>query len=124
MNRYKEWIKRAKSDYKFSCIPIEDDMYYEDACFHAQQTVEKAFKGLLLYYGFETSFTHDISLLIKELKKYTDVPTKLNKSIELTKYAHKTRYPGNYKDIPEEEYKRMIEIARDCLVWVESKITE
>ena len=51
MNRYKEWIKRAKYNYKLAVIEIDEDTVLEEMCYNAQQAVEKAFKGLIIYYG-------------------------------------------------------------------------
>ena len=38
---YKEWLKRAKSNLKMSKIKKDEDIYYEDLCFEAQQCAEK-----------------------------------------------------------------------------------
>ncbi|MDR0289452.1 MAG: HEPN domain-containing protein, partial [Treponema sp.] len=55
MIRYEEWINRAKGSLTLSKleknIAASDVFYYEDLCYQAQQAVEKAFKGLLIYFG-------------------------------------------------------------------------
>jgi len=122
MKHHTEWIKRAKSDYLFLNKQIEEGQYYEDYCYHAQQTAEKALKGLLIYYGTEPEFTHDIGVLIKRLKNHVEIPDYIRESVELSKYASKTRYPGDYYNVPEDEYKRAVDIAKKCLDWVESKM--
>jgi len=124
MNQYIEWINRAKSDYKFASVTIEEGMYYEDSCFHSQQAVEKAFKGLLIYHGVEPTFTHDIGYLLLEIEKLMEIDESIKLSKHLTKYAVRTRYPGPYEDVPIEEYKKALEIAKNCLDWVEKKIEE
>ena len=122
MARYEEWIERAKGSFEIAQIKIAGHIYYEDLCYQVQQAVEKAFKGLLIFYGVEPEFTHNIELLIKELKKSTDIPEKVYEATELTTYAVQTRYPGEYDDITKEEYEKAIKIAKDCLNWVENKI--
>jgi HEPN domain-containing protein len=67
MKRYESWIDRAKSSYDLSKAMISNNIYFEDLCYQAQQTVEKALKGLLIYYGVEPAFTHNISILLNEL---------------------------------------------------------
>jgi HEPN domain-containing protein len=42
--------------------------------------------------------------------------------MKLTNYAVQTRYPGEYDEITKEEYEKAINIAKDCLNWVENKI--
>jgi HEPN domain-containing protein len=124
MARYEEWIERAKSSLELAQAKSIRHIYYEDFCFQLQQAAEKALKGLLIYYGVEPEFTHNISKLITNLEEHTEIPKNVRKSINLTNYAIQTRYPGEYTDITKEEYEESIIIAKDCLDWVESKIDE
>ena len=124
MNQYIEWINRAKSDFKFASVTIEEGMYYEDSCFHSQQAVEKAFKGLLIYHGVEPAFTHDIGYLLLEIEKLMEIDEPIKQSKYLTKYAVRTRYPGPYNDVSIEEHQKALIIAKNCLDWVEKKIEE
>ncbi|GHV58004.1 DNA-binding protein [Spirochaetia bacterium] len=124
MERYEEWIGRAKSSYNLATVSIIPNIYYEDLCFQIQQSAEKALKGLLIYYGIEPDFTHNIGILLKELEKLTEIPENVTESIKLTKYAVQTRYPGEYDEITKEEYNRAVEIAKTCLEWTENKIKE
>jgi HEPN domain-containing protein len=100
MARYEEWIERAKSSLELAQVKIIRYIQYEDLCFQAQQAVEKA---LLIFYRVEPEFTHNIELLINELKKFTDIPEKVNEATQLTNYAVQTRYPGEYDEITKEE---------------------
>jgi HEPN domain-containing protein len=91
-------------------------------CFQLQQAAEKALKGLLIYYGVEPEFTHNIEILLKELKPFTEIPESIKEATKLTKYAVITRYPGEYDALTKEGYEEAVEIARECLDWVENKI--
>ncbi|MCL1834321.1 MAG: HEPN domain-containing protein [Leptospirales bacterium] len=122
MARYEEWIERAKSSLELAQTKIIRHIHYEDLCYQSQQAVEKALKGLLIYYGVEPEFTHNIGILLTELKKFTEIPENIKDTTKLTKYAVTTRYPGEYDEITKEEYKQSIIIAEDCLKWVEEKI--
>jgi HEPN domain-containing protein len=68
MERYESWLDRAKSSLEIAGTRNSNFVYYEDLCYQAQQTVEKAIKGLLIYYKVEPQFTHNIGVL-KENKK-------------------------------------------------------
>jgi len=122
MTRYEEWIERAKSSLELAQAKIVHYIYYEDLCYQSQQSVEKALKGLLIYYGENPEFTHNIEILLKELKKFTEIPENIEDAVLLTDYAVQTRYPGEYDEVTKEEYERSVKIAKDCLNWVESKI--
>jgi HEPN domain-containing protein len=124
MERYESWIERAKSSLELAQAKIIRHIHYEDLCFQLQQAAEKALKGLLIYYGFEPEFTHNIEILLKEIKNFTEIPENIKEAAQLTNYAVQTRYPGEYDEITEEEYEKSIKIATVCLDWAENKIKE
>ena len=122
MERYESWIERAKSSLEISKLAVNANIFYEDLCFQSQQAAEKALKGLLIYYGVEPEFTHNIGLLLKVLEGFTDIPETIKEAAQLTNYAVQTRYPGEYDEITKEEYEESIQIAKACLEWTEHKI--
>jgi HEPN domain-containing protein len=125
MELYEVWIERAKSSYEIAKTIVKSDIiYYEDLCYQSQQAVEKSLKGLLVYYGINPEFTHNIILLLNELEKFTEIPEKIKLSTNVTKYAVLTRYPGEYDVITKENYEESLRIAKDCIEWTENKIKE
>jgi HEPN domain-containing protein len=124
MERHESWIDRAKSSYELSKATINNNIYFEDLCYQAQQAVEKSLKGLLIYYGVEPEFTHNIGRLLNELEKFTEIAENIREAMDLTNYAVQTRYPGEYDDITKEEYEKAVKIAKSCLDWVEKKFKE
>jgi HEPN domain-containing protein len=124
MERYESWIERAKSSLELAQAKIIRYIHYEDLCFQLQQAVEKALKGLLIYYDVEPEFTHNIEILLKELKKFTEIPENIKKAAQLTNYAVQTRYPGEYDEITKEEYEKSVKTAKECLEWTENNIRE
>jgi len=128
MARYEEWIKRAKGSLKipktFINITADTEFYYEDLCYQAQQAVEKALKGFLIYFEAEPEFTHNIETLLEELEKFTEIPVNIREAIDLTKFAILTRYPGEYEEITKEKYEKAVKTAQECLDWVEQTIKE
>ncbi|GHV77363.1 hypothetical protein AGMMS49942_21840 [Spirochaetia bacterium] len=123
-NDYKTWIDRAKSSLAISKIKSDENIFYEDLCFQAQQAVEKALKSLLVFYNVDPERTHNLVSLIKELSKHIDIPEDVNETVVLNDYAVQTRYPGDYTPIEEEEYNNAIVIAENCVKWIEKKIKE
>ena len=122
MERYESWLERAESSYELSKANINQIIYLEDLCYQAQQSVEKAFKGLLIYYGIEPEFTHNIGILLNEIEKFIEIPDNIKESMNLTNFAVQTRYPGEYADVTEEEHENAVKIARVCLDWVKKII--
>jgi HEPN domain-containing protein len=80
MERYESWIERAKSSLELAQAKIIRHIHYEDLCFQLQQAVEKALKGLLIYYGFEPEFAHNIEILLNELKNFIDIPENIKET--------------------------------------------
>ena len=119
---YKLWIDRAKSSLAISKNKSDENIFYEDLCFQAQQAVEKALKGMLIFYNIEPEKTHNLVLLIKELSKYISIPEEISETAILNDYAVQTRYPGDYTPIEEEEYKNAIKIAENCVNWIENAL--
>jgi HEPN domain-containing protein len=124
MERYETWFDRAKSSLEIAGTRNSDLVHYEDLCYQAQQAVEKAIKGLLIYYNVEPQFTHNIGVLLEEVEVYVNISDEIKEAIKLTKYAVQTRYPGEYDDVTKEEYEDAIKIAKKCLDWVEEKAKE
>jgi HEPN domain-containing protein len=124
MERYETWIERAKSSLEISKIAVNVNVQYEDLCFQSQQAVEKALKGLLIYYGLEPEFTHNIGILLNELEKVTEIPENIKETTKLTKYAVITRYPGEYDELTKENYEESLKIAKECLEWAKKTIKE
>ena len=123
METYKEWIKRAEGSFLVAKkLAKEEDLYFEDLCFHLQQSVEKALKGLILFYGGELRKTHDLSVLIGLLEQYVEVPDHILEVIRLDIYAVETRYPGDYVAVTREEFEAHLEVVEQCFEWIESII--
>ena len=99
------------------------DVYLEDLCFHAQQAVEKAVKGLLITHGVGFPFVHDLAFLSSLLEETgEDVPDAVLRAADLTDYAGLTRYPGPYEPVSEEERADAINVAEVVVRWVEERV--
>jgi len=115
----KSWLDRAKSSLAMSKNKFDKRIFYEDLCFQAQQAVEKALKGLLIFHNIEPEKTHNLVSLIKELSKHITVPKEISETVILNDYAVQTRYPGNYTSVEEEEYNQAVKVAEECINWID-----
>jgi HEPN domain-containing protein len=122
MELYEKWFISANSSYKSALGKNDEDIKYEELCYYLQQAVEKALKGLIIFYGEQHENTHIINKLLKAIRKYTEIPDFINKSEILTDYALNTRYPGDFEPITKEEYKETVQITKECLDWVFDKM--
>ena len=119
MSLIKDYIKRARYLYILASSPINEDTVLEELCYLAHQAVEKAFKGLLLFYKVEPPRTHNINQLLEEIAKHTEINDEIRNSGRLKVYIHETRYPDGYNEVPLDEYQNAITITRRCLDWVQ-----
>lgn len=118
------WMEKAHSDLQLGKAALRTPgVLAEDACFHAQQCVEKALKGLLSELEIPFPRTHVLEVLIDLLKaKGVDVPLIVDDSFELTQYAVITRYPGEWEPVTKDETRKALEQATIVLKWVEDTI--
>jgi len=93
-------------------LDSREQMMAPAACFHAQQSVEKYLKAILVLRGIAFPKTHEIKKLLA-LMSPSDRPA-LSGSEEdrLTDYATVFRYPGEYEPITLVEARRTVALAR------------
>jgi HEPN domain-containing protein len=95
------WMRSARSDLAWARAPVPPEGDREQACFHAQQAVEKAVKTLLLSLGNDFPFTHNLQRLVGLLPADLRADPVILASTRLTDYAVHARYPG--EDDPVDE---------------------
>lgn len=114
-----DWLRRARSDLALASLPLPAGVLYNDLCFHAQQAVEKCIKAVLVSYGISQPRTHDIAHLIALLPGGTPPPPDAEGAASLTTYAVMLRYPGDYEDVTEADYREALLLATSVYVWAE-----
>lgn len=120
-----EWLRRARSN----VIRARADrdlpgVLYEDLCFDAQQTVEKAIKAVLVHRQISFPRTHAIADLLTLLRQAgIVVPLEIEPAVALTVYAVEARYPGLTEDVTREDYQEAIGLAEHVLQWAEALIS-
>lgn len=111
----REWLNRARSNLVLARSE-GTDIYLEDLCFNAQQAVEKSIKALLIKYGVEFPYTHDIAELLTLLQG-TDqsIPDFVKQSAGLTRFSVALRYPHMFPTIKQGEYDQVVAVAKQVV---------
>jgi len=92
---YAEMLHRLARGDLYACRKLADDAEIDDHIigFHAQQAVEKALKVALVLADSELPHTHDLELLVDQVKGAgTTVPDELSRTEWLTPWAAELRY--------------------------------
>ena len=91
------------------------------AAFHAQQSVEKAFKAVLCVLGIEYRRTHDLTELAGRIQdRGLSLPISEENLLRLTPYAVELRYDENTAQLITPETARMI--VSEVLCWAKMVI--
>ena len=119
-----QWLRHAESDLALGRMGRENpDVLPEQVCFHAQQAIEKAIKGLLIHLHLRFPPVHDLEQLLEILHQAKiDLPEWSDELLGVTPYAVQTRYPGGWEEISLTDRDRALELAAMTLTWVRSKL--
>jgi len=102
------WLNTARGDLKTSEVLLASQRYAH-ACFHAQQSAEKALKALW-YAGGGDPWGHSVSRLVDNLSEvdsavHAQVASLSRDAALLDRFYIPTRYPNGLPDItPEQAY--------------------
>jgi HEPN domain-containing protein len=125
VNRSEDWIAQAERDLE-QAESSKAEERHEWACFAAQQSAEKAVKGLHLFLGQE-AWGHVIARLLMELP--VKIPNDLvDKAKVLDNFYIPTRYANGHPDGPPFEHygalqsKEAIGYAGEILKFVRSQM--
>lgn len=118
------WLEHARSDLKLARLGASQDVLPAQVCFHAQQSVEKSLKAVLLFTGTDFPLTHDIEELLDTMDAVGIViPDDLKGINTLTPYAVETRYPGYWGEISRDDIDEALMLAEKTVTWAEEYIT-
>ncbi len=93
--RYKEWLEKANQDLTGAKILFEHGADLGLVCFHCQQTVEKYFKGYLIYKTGMLQDGHNLVKLCKKSSEFSQVFKKFLKECAfINTFYIETRYPA------------------------------
>jgi HEPN domain-containing protein len=116
-----DWLRHARSDLALAQQRQVPEVLLAALCFHAQQTVEKSLKAVLVQRGVAFPYTHDLARLITLVQSVRlPWPEALEAAVALTVYAAGSRYPGPGGEITDEEYRQAIALAKRVLDWAKN----
>lgn len=92
------WLLKVGNDLRAAAHDLTSDPpLLEDAVFHCQQAIEKTFKGFLVWHDRPFRKTHSLEELGQAcLSIDRSLEGLVDRSVPLTEYAWKFRYPGGY----------------------------
>lgn len=122
----RSWLLKAgkdlgAADYEFTANPP----FLADLVFHAQQAVEKSFKGFLTWHSVSFRKTHPLEELGEQcLRVDASLRPSVDQAVPLTRYAWKFRYPGDLEEPSREEAARALATARQVYEAILSRLPE
>jgi HEPN domain-containing protein/predicted nucleotidyltransferase len=119
------WLKHAQKDLAAVRHLYNDpDEFPEQVCFLAQQAAEKAVKAVLLERNVSFPHTHDLKKLVDEgTKRGLAIPSDVERTRELSRYAVETRYPDNVQEITDQNVADAMLIAEATVAWAAGLVT-
>jgi HEPN domain-containing protein len=118
------WITKARLDLRAAAVDLAaQPQLVEDALFHCQQAVEKAFKALLALHQRQFRKTHSLEELGEQcLAIDATLGDVVDEAAPLSEYAWLHRYPGPDRTPDAEEAERSLVIARRAVQAVEDRL--
>lgn len=120
------WIEFAATELRLArrVLVSYESGFAPHVCFHCQQAVEKALKGVLLLLGMPLQRTHDLSALARSLvPEYPELAARVPDLDWLTVFAVQTRYPsGTGLETTREQAERALSAAEAIVRWCRTKV--
>ena len=97
-----------------------ENLPLDTVCFHAQQAIEKALKGLLVFHGRDISRSHDLVKLLNDISGMAPALLDYSEALEtISEYGVGVRYPDFYYEPSLEEACQAYDIAKRVVNFVE-----
>jgi len=116
----KAWFKKAAHDLRMAELALRDDPPLNDqAVYHAQQSAEKAMKGMLTWQEQIFRKTHNLVELGEACAKLLpDIEPLFRRCASLSDYAWQYRYPGDMDEPDPEETEDALNLAREAVTLI------
>jgi HEPN domain-containing protein/predicted nucleotidyltransferase len=95
----KEWLHQSEDEYKMAEY-LSKGGYFKGACYHAQQSIEKAIKTRLLQKGWDLEKTHNIERLLALGRDFKIRFTLSDEEIVFIDSIYRGRYPAEAGLLP------------------------
>jgi len=118
--RYYDWLDRAEEDIQSAKLLSQDELCYNNAAFHCQQTIEKALKAYILLKSGMLVDGHNLPWLCKRAAKYDRTFSDwLRESTSLSKCYIETRYPADIPlDLTYEQVRNYYRMAKEMYLFI------
>jgi HEPN domain-containing protein len=124
MEEFLKWMEQAEEDLRTARILLEQRVYYASV-FFCHQTVEKAFKSVLLRGGKDPGKVHSLPDLVEilEAEMGLNVPENIRSDMyEINPHYVVTRYPDAANGVPAKAYSQakaqdILKKAEEVLEW-------
>lgn len=115
----KDWLKQAEEELDMAAYLLQGK-YFKGACFHSQQSIEKAVKAMLLNKGWELEKTHSIERLVSIGEEYNVQIYFSDEDAVFIDNIYRSRYPAEVGLLPlgeplETDAQRAVGIATRIL---------
>uniref|UniRef100_A0A831UDF4 HEPN domain-containing protein n=1 Tax=Geobacter metallireducens TaxID=28232 RepID=A0A831UDF4_GEOME len=120
----RQWLRKADHD----LLNIRNNLAAaavptDTVCFHAQQAIEKLFKGLLVANGRNVAKTHDLVKLLSDVADLAPELLPLEEQLEeISEYGVAVRYPDDYYEPTIDEARRVYGTALTIQTIIVNKI--
>ena len=116
----KRWWKKSKKDITNSKFNLENKKY-EEACFFAQQSVEKALKSLDIKISNTFIKTHDLKFLAERVKSPENL---IENCIKISPVYTESRYPDfmEMEAYTKKKSEEILSLSKEILKWIKKEI--
>lgn len=123
---YKDWLEKGDHDLEDAQKLLKNGGHTDTICFHAQQAVEKYFKGYLVSKKVNPRGIHHLEELAKDCANFDKGFLELlDECLILTRYYIETRYPPLVPlEYTREEADKALKIAEGIIAFVKANLRE
>jgi HEPN domain-containing protein len=120
------WLRKAAQDLGAAAHGLTArPPFLGDVGFHAQQAVEKSFKGFLTWHSTPFRRTHHIEEIGEQcLRIDPSLRPLVDQAVPLSKYAWMFRYPGEADEPSREQVEQALALAREVHEAVLARLPE
>ena len=118
------WLTRVRNDISVAEIVLSvDPPQLEDAMFHCQQAVEKAFKAFLTWHDEPFRRTHDLAVVGAQCVGIDgSLQPLVDRAAPLSDFAWLFRYPGDQPAPSPEEATEALTLAREVVAAIHARL--
>lgn len=109
------WLRFAQYDLTAAESIATGDLASHICCYHAQQSVEKALKAILVFLQLQVPFVHDLDAIRNLIPAGWHVLNRHPSLAFLSGWAVRGRYPGNWPEATDQDAQVAASQAR--AVW-------